>query len=60
MSLTCTTCGAAAMAVKPGTAAKMCAGITYERGVPDEAWCWAHLLARFGARQPDLFSEKTK
>ena len=35
----------------------MTCGVIYERGEPSQAWCWVHWLARFGAIQPELFSE---
>jgi hypothetical protein len=43
------------MAVRPGAEPLVCAGIAVQRGEPDEAWCRACWLRRFGARQPDLF-----
>jgi hypothetical protein len=55
MIFVCTTCGEPAMAIKPGSSPRVCAGIIIERGHPDEAFCRAHWLRRFGARQPDLF-----
>ncbi len=55
MKFRCTTCGAPAVSVRPGTEALVCAGITVRRGEPDKAWCMTHLLHQFGERQRDLF-----
>lgn len=49
--ITCTTCGAPAMAVKPGSNDVSCEFfgqiVPIKRGEPDEAWCEAHWKARF-------------
>lgn len=49
--------GQPAMAIRPGSAHREICGVIYERGEPSQAWCWVHWLARFGAIQPELFSE---
>jgi len=51
----CTTCQAPAIAFRPGSSPRVCAGVTYDRGEPDQTFCRVCWLARFGARQGDLF-----
>ncbi len=51
----CTTCGAPAMALKPGSKPMSEAGILLSRGEAPESWCLKHWLHRFGPAQPDLF-----
>jgi hypothetical protein len=54
LSLTCTTCAAPAMAVRPGTAPETCellgTVLVLKAGEPSEAWCLECWLKRFGRR----------
>jgi hypothetical protein len=57
MTLTCTTCAAPAMAVRPGTAPETCEiggkTVVLTAGERCEAWCWEHWRREFAR---DLFA----
>jgi hypothetical protein len=52
MKLTCTSCGAPAVAVRPGTDPQLFDAITLDRGEPAAAWCYACWHFAFSAPGP--------